>query len=61
MQSKMKQEEVEKELDIFFLKCQKRHPQNKCPLSNIKISALFEEQHPTNKCPSFPGLKDVYQ
>jgi len=49
MHIKRKQEEVERELAIFFPKCTRRHPRNQCPLNLIDIGSVCEENHSTYK------------
>ena len=61
MQVKRKQEEEERSLPIFFLRCTKRNPRNKCPLNVIEVFLVFEENHGIDKFPSLLGLKFVYQ
>ena len=61
MNIKRKQEEAERALAIFCLRCTRRHPRNECPLNCIKICSVCEENHSTDKCPSLSGLKFVYQ
>ena len=58
---KIKQEEAERALTIFFPRCTRRHPRNECPLNSIEVGLVCEENHSTDKCPSLPGLKVVYQ
>jgi hypothetical protein len=54
---KKKWEEEEVALAIFFLKCRKRHPLKECPLDQIEICGICEEEHSTSKCPSLPWFK----
>jgi len=61
MNIKRKQEEAERTLAIFCLKCTRRHPRNECPLNCIEICSVYEENYSTYKYPSLPGLKAVYQ
>lgn len=61
MNIKRKQEEAERALAIFCLRCTKRHPRNECPLNCINNFSFCEENHSTDRCPSLPGLKVVYQ
>lgn len=58
---KIKQEEAERDLAIFFPRCTRRHPRNECPLNSIEVCSIYEENHPIDKCPYLPRLKDVYQ
>lgn len=61
MQIKIKLEEEERSLAIFFPRCTKRHPKNECPLNVIEDCLVCEENHAIEKFPSLPGLKVVYQ
>lgn len=56
-----KQEEAERALAIFCLRCTRKHPRNECPLHSIEVCLVCEEDHPTNQCPSLPGIKAAYQ
>ena len=57
---KRKQEEVERDLAIFYPRCTRRHPRSEFPLNSIEICLVCGENHSIDKCPSFPGLKDIY-
>lgn len=59
MQLKMKREEAEKALAIFFPKCKKKHERNEFPMDIVEIRGIFYEKHPTDKCPFLPPLKCV--
>lgn len=61
LHTKIKQEEVERALTIFFPRCTRRHPRNEVPLSSIEVCSICEENNSTDKCPSLPKLKVVYQ
>jgi hypothetical protein len=53
---KRKQEEENPVLSIFCPKCRKRHPLRECPLDNVPVCAICNENHKTKDCPSLPGL-----
>ena len=61
MQIKMKEEEAERALPIFFLRCTKIRPRNEWPLNVIEVFLGCEDNHSTNNFPSLPYLKFVYQ
>ena len=58
---KRKQEEVERELTIFFPRCTRRHPRNECPLNMIEICSACEENHSIDKFSSPCGRNVMYQ
>ena len=45
MNIKRKQDEEERDLDIVFPKCIRRHPKNEFPLNVIEVGLVCEENH----------------
>jgi hypothetical protein len=60
-QPKKKKEEVNPTLAIFCSKCRKKHSLRECPLDNIEVCGIYEQNHDTKSFPSSPKLKAVYQ
>jgi len=58
---KIKQEEAERSLAIFFPRCTRRHLRNECRVNSMEACSVCEENHSTDKFPSLPRLKVVYQ
>ena len=54
----MKREEVEKDLEIFFPRCRKKHENNDCPLVTIEICGICVDKHDIDKCQFLPPLKE---
>jgi hypothetical protein len=61
MKIKIKQEEENVALAIFFHQCRRKHPEKECPLNVIEIYGLYIEENPTNKFHSLPGLKAMFK
>jgi hypothetical protein len=61
MKIKNKKEEETLPLAIFCPRCRKKHPRHGCPLDNIEICVIYEQDHDTKDCPSLPRIKSVYQ
>jgi hypothetical protein len=56
-----KKKEANLALAIFCSRCQKKHPLRECPLDNIKVCDIYEQNHDTKSFPSLPELKEFYQ
>ena len=61
LQEKIRQEEEDRDLNICFPKCRKRHPLKRYPLDKVETCLLCDQDHPTKDFPSLPGLKAIYK
>lgn len=59
MQLKMKREEIEKYLLVFYPKCRKKHDKNGCPLYVVDVCVICIDKNPTNKFPFMTPLKAI--
>jgi len=44
-----KQEEAKRALVIFYPRCTRKHPRNKCPMHSLEVCFICEEYHPTDQ------------